>query len=98
MKNSNYILKTEDDSSLQSKYRTENYAIMFSTAFSAVEKGILFSTACVIVHILLQNIIWKTLSGRISKVVASHAAVSSSNPAEAALIYIMHEALRVYSP
>ena len=35
-----------------------------------------------------------TLSGRISKVVASHAAVARSIPAEVALIYIMHEALR----
>ena len=39
-----------------------------------------------------------TLSGRIGKVVASHAAVTSSIPAEAALIYIMHEALRGNCP
>ena len=39
-----------------------------------------------------------TLSGRIGKVVASHAAVARSIPAEVALIYIMHEALRGYSP
>ena len=34
-----------------------------------------------------------TLSGRTGKVVASHDAVTSSIPAEAALIYTMHEAL-----
>ena len=37
---------------------------------------------------------WSTLSGRISKVVASHAEVARSVPAEVALIYTMHEALR----
>ena len=37
-----------------------------------------------------------TLSGRISKVVALHAAVKSSIAAEVALIYTMHEALRGY--
>ena len=35
-----------------------------------------------------------TLNGRIGKVVASHAAVARSSPAEVALIYTMHEALR----
>ena len=35
-----------------------------------------------------------TLSGRIGKVVVSHAAVARSSPAEVALIYTMHEALR----
>ena len=35
-----------------------------------------------------------TLSGRIGKVVSSHAAVACSIPAEVALIYTMHEALR----
>ena len=39
-----------------------------------------------------------TLSGRIGKVVASHAAVERSSPTEAALIYTMHEALRGYCP
>ena len=39
-----------------------------------------------------------TLSGRIVKVVASHAAVSRSSPAEVALIYTMHEAIRGYCP
>ena len=39
-----------------------------------------------------------TLSGRIGKVVASHAAVARSCPAEVALIYTMHVALRVYCP
>ena len=34
-----------------------------------------------------------TLSGRTGKVVASHDAVTSSIPAEAALIYTIHEAL-----
>ena len=38
-----------------------------------------------------------TLSGRIGKVVASHA-VARSIPAEVALIYTMHEALRGYCP
>ena len=37
-----------------------------------------------------------TLSGRIGKVVASHAAVARSSPAEVALIYTMHVALRGY--
>ena len=35
-----------------------------------------------------------TLSGRIVKVVASHAAVARSSPVEVALIYTMHVALR----
>ena len=39
-----------------------------------------------------------TLSGRIGKVVASHAAVVRLSPAEVALIYTMHEALRGYCP
>ena len=39
-----------------------------------------------------------TLSGRIGKVVASHAAVARSIPAEVALIYTMHEELRRYCP
>ena len=39
-----------------------------------------------------------TLSGRIGKVVASHAAVARSSPAEVALIYTMHVALRGYCP
>ena len=39
-----------------------------------------------------------TLSGRIGKVVASHAAVARSIPAEVALIYTMHEALSGYCP
>ena len=34
----------------------------------------------------------KTLSGRVGKAVASHAAVAHSIPAEVALIYTMHEA------
>ena len=36
--------------------------------------------------------------GRIGKVVASHAAVARSSPAEVALIYAMHVALRGYCP
>ena len=39
-----------------------------------------------------------TLRGRIGKVIASHAAVAYSIPAEVALIYTMHEALRGYCP
>ena len=39
-----------------------------------------------------------TLSGRIGKVVASYAAVARSSPAEVALIYTMHVALRGYCP
>ena len=39
-----------------------------------------------------------TLSGRIGKVVASHAAVARSSPAEVALIYTMHVALWGYCP
>ena len=39
-----------------------------------------------------------TPSGRIKKVVASHAALARSVPAEVALIYAMHEALRGYCP
>ena len=38
------------------------------------------------------------LSGRIGKVVGSHAAIARSIPAEVALIYTMHEALRGYCP
>ena len=38
------------------------------------------------------------ISGRIGKVVASHAAVARSSPAEVALIYTMHLALRGYCP
>ena len=40
---------------------------------------------------------WSTLSGRIGKVVASHAEVSRSVPAEVALIYTMHEALKGFA-
>ena len=39
-----------------------------------------------------------TLSGRIGKVVASRAAVARLVPAEVALIYSMHGALREYCP
>ena len=39
-----------------------------------------------------------TLSGRIGRVVASHAAVARSSPAEVGLIYTMHAALRGYCP
>ena len=39
-----------------------------------------------------------TLSGRIFKVVASHAAVARSSPTEVALIYTMHVELRGYCP
>ena len=39
-----------------------------------------------------------TLSGRIGKVVALHAAVARSSPAEVALIYTMHVELRGYCP
>ena len=39
-----------------------------------------------------------TLSGRIGKVVGSHAAVARSILAKVALIYAMHEALRGYCP
>ena len=37
-------------------------------------------------------------SGRIGKGIASYAAVARSIPAEVALIYTMHEALRRYCP
>ena len=39
-----------------------------------------------------------TVSGRIGKVVASHAAVARSSPAEVTLIYTIHEALSGYCP
>ena len=39
-----------------------------------------------------------TLSYSIDMVVSSHAAVARSIPAEVALIYSMHEALRGYCP
>ena len=39
-----------------------------------------------------------TLSGHIGKVVASHAEVARSSPAEVALIYTMHVTLRRYCP
>ena len=45
-----------------------------------------------------QCTIFYTLSGRIGKVVASHAAVARASPAEVALIYSMHVALRGYCP
>ena len=38
------------------------------------------------------------IRGRRGKVVASHAAVARSSPAEVALIYTMQEALRGYCP
>ena len=41
---------------------------------------------------------WYTLSGLIGKVVDLHAAVARSSPAEVALIYAMHVALREYCP
>ena len=41
----------------------------------------------IIEHVYLHN----TLTGRIGKVVASHAAVARSSPAEVALIYTMHD-------
>ena len=42
---------------------------------------------------IVHNIVY-TLSDRIGKVVASHAAVARSSPAEVALIYTMHVTLR----
>ena len=39
-----------------------------------------------------------TLSGRMGNLVASHAAVARSIPAEVALIYTVHETLRGYCP
>ena len=39
-----------------------------------------------------------TMSGFIGKVIASHAAVAPLIPAEVALIYTKHEALRGYCP
>ena len=44
------------------------------------------------------RIYYTTLSGRIGKVVASHAAVAHSIPAEVALIYTLHKALRGNCP
>ena len=43
-------------------------------------------------RIRVSSAIHHTLSGRIGKVVASHAAVARSSPAEVALIYTMHVA------
>ena len=54
---------------------------------------ILFSLCC-----NMNNSYIYTLSGRIGKVVASHVAVARSSPAEDALIYTMHVALRGYCP
>ena len=51
-----------------------------------------------IVTVIVPNTEDNTLSGRIGKVFASHAAVGRSSPAEVALIYAMHEALRGYCP
>ena len=48
-------------------------------------------------HCLI-SILLSGLSGRIGKVVASHAVFVRSIPAEVALIYTMHEALRGYCP
>ena len=44
------------------------------------------------------NVHYYTLSGRIGKVVDSHAAVARSIPAEVALIYNMHQEFRGYCP
>ena len=44
------------------------------------------------------GVVFYTLSGRIGKVVASHAAVARSSPADVALIYTMHLALKGYCP
>ena len=49
---------------------------------------------CLISPLLMSPLYNATLSGRIGKVVASHAEVARWNPTEAALIYSMHEALR----
>ena len=53
----------------------------------------LFQLVCVLLHFKFY-----TLSGHIGKVDASHAAVARSIPAEDALIYNIHEALRRYCP
>ena len=54
------------------------------------------------VHVQVQFVLstcWScALSGRIGKVVASHAEVARSIPAEAAPIYTMHKALSGYCP
>ena len=55
-------------------------------------------TAVVIPITTVGRVSQYTLSGRIGKVVASHAAVARSIPAEFALINTMHEVLRGYSP
>ena len=49
---------------------------------------------------IIMEVYWiiYTLSGRMGKVVASHAAVARSIPAEVSLIYTIHEALRGYCP
>ena len=51
------------------------------------------TTVCIALHYNFY-----TLSGRIGMVVASHAAVARSSPAEVALIYTLHEALREHCP
>ena len=48
--------------------------------------------------IVRESIVIYTLSGRIGKVVASHAAVARSIPGEVVLIYTMHVAHRGYYP
>ena len=44
------------------------------------------------------GVLFYSLSDRIGKVVASHAAIARLIPAEVALIYTMHEELRGYCP
>ena len=49
-------------------------------------------------YVIFIRLNFHTLSGRIGKVVAQHAAVARSSPADVALIYTMHVALRGYCP
>ena len=61
------------------------------------ESKILWPTVALVSYPLI-TLCMHTLSGHIGKVVASDAAVARSSPAEVALIYTMHVALKGYCP
>ena len=70
--------------------------VTFSTLYLSYFNLAVPMRKCVIKHSCTSS--FYTLSGRIGKMVASHAAVARWSPADVALIYTMHEALREYCP
>ena len=71
----------------------ENSPFLFTSSYEILLTLILLHSCNNAAHLA-----YAALSGRIGKVVASHAAVARSIPAEVALIYTMHEVLRGYCP